>query len=65
MMMMMMMIDLLTNDNINNNNIIVTTSDKGRSVIMVDSTQYNKKMTELLSDKNTYKQMTQQTIGKI
>ena len=45
-------------------NIIITPSDKGGSIIIMDSTHYNNKMIRLLHDKNTYEQISLQTVTK-
>ena len=46
-----------------NNNVIITYSDKEVGVIL-DSTHYNAKITELFNDKSTYEQISLQTRNK-
>ena len=37
-----------------NHNIVISPSDKGGSVVIMDSTVYNQKLMELLGNNNTY-----------
>ena len=37
-----------------NHNIVISPSDKGRAVVIMDSTVYNQKLMNLLGDNNTY-----------
>ena len=46
------------------NNIIITPSDKGGCGVIMDSTHYNNKIMELLDDKNTYEQISLQSLTK-
>jgi len=46
----------------NNQEILITSSDKGGGIVIMNSSQYNDKMLELLSDQNTYDQISLHTI---
>ena len=45
-----------------NHNIVISSCDKDRGVVIMDSTIYNQKSTDLLDDKNTYEHISLQTV---
>ncbi|XP_076044742.1 uncharacterized protein LOC143027350 [Oratosquilla oratoria] len=42
----------------------ITTADKGGGVVVMDASSYLHKMTDLLSDENTYTKVTQAKVGR-
>ena len=46
-----------------NHNIIISPSDKGRGVVIMDSTVYNQNLMDLLGDKNIYEQISLQIVS--